>query len=75
MLLKRMKFFVFGDAQLDGLRFISNLVDLNKAWDPVGRIFVDLYVDKIGILGDRFVTVAVRTEHFLSVVDLPVKGT
>ena len=75
MMLKCIEFFVFGDAQLDGLRFISNLVDLNSGWDPVGRFFVDLHVDKIGILGDRFVTVAFRIEHFLCVQNLPVKRT
>ena len=72
---KRMKFFVFGEAQLEDLRFISNLVDLECAFDPVGRRLVNLHVEEIRILGDRFLTVAVRTENFLSVVDLPVKRT
>ena len=72
---KRMEFFVFGDAQLDSLRFISNLVDLDCAFDPIGRRVVNLRVEEIRVLGDRFLTIAIRIETFLSVVDHPIKRT
>ena len=75
MMPKGNKLLVIRDAQLDGLRFVSNLVDLNCAFDPVGRCVVDLHVEKIRILGDRVITVAVRIETFLSVVDFPVERT
>ena len=69
---KRIKFCVFRDAQLDGLRFVSDLVDLNCAMDEVGSCRVNLHVEELRILGNHFVTIAVRIETFLSVVDFPV---
>ena len=60
---------------MDGLRFVSNLVHVKLASDPVRRSVVNLHVVKVGFLDDHFVSIAVRIELFLIMVDFPIQST
>ena len=71
--LQLVEVFDVGDAQLNGLRFVSNLILVYFTADPVGKFVIDLFVEQIRIPFNSFVTKAIRIELLLRVVDFPIQ--
>ena len=55
------------------MRFISNLVHVYFAADPVGKFVINLLVEDIRHPFNSFVTIAVRIELLLRMVDFPIQ--